>query len=178
MNLKGWLNSVAAVTALAVSATATAAEVPSSDAANSVVNYYYSDQSQPVLMDFKVCSELYEEGENKHNCKEEVPPEELTKGTQAKLWMKFLVPRAASPRVLMQINHKGITRDSMNRELDGAIRYRTWNTVDFSRTGDWDVQIFFENEDQEVTEVFSRTLEVKEASTEEQPPMDEDMSSN
>jgi hypothetical protein len=50
--------------------------------------------------------------------------------------------------------------------------------VDFSRTGDWDVQIFFENEDQEVTEVFSRTLEVKEASTEEQPPMDEDMSSN
>lgn len=138
-----------------------AASAPSGEAANTVVEYYYSDATRPVLMDFRICAAIHEEGDEKHNCKDEIQVSDLTEGSEAYLWMKFLVPQEAEPRILMQVSHKGITRDTFNSKISGAIRYRTWNKVVFSRGGDWTAQIFYEEGD-DVTELFSRTIKVAE----------------
>lgn len=177
MSFKERFQGLTAMATFAISVGAAAAQPPSGEAANSVVDYYYSDASQPVLMEFKVCKGVYEKGQNQHNCKEEIPEGKLREGMRAYLWMKFLVPRQASPRVLMQLNHKGITRDTMNRELDGAVRYRTWNVADFSRSGDWVAQVFHESED-DVTELFSRTLKVQPKEAEAQTEMNQDTTAN
>ena len=177
MSFKESLQGIAGVITVLVSAGAFAVEAPSPDTAASVVDYYYSDASQPVLIDFKLCQGVHEEGENKHNCKNEISEGELHEGMQAYLWMKFLVPREASPQILMQVSHKGVTRDTMKRQLDGAVRFRTWNVVELSRSGDWQAQVFHESGD-DVTEIFSRTLKVEPEQAEAESGMDEDMSGN
>lgn len=146
----------------AIAPVAVAAEVPSPNEANKVVEYYYSDAKEPVLMEFKICEAIHEDGDEKNNCKGELASGDIPEGTKAYLWMKFLVPGDAAPGILMQLNHKGITRDTYSRNLTGSVRYRTWHSVEFSKAGDWDIQIFYEGED-DVKELYSSTVKVTEA---------------
>ncbi len=145
-------------------APAAAAEPPASDAANRTIEYYYSDAQRPVLMAFRVCRDVHEEGDNRHDCTQAIDTATLTEGSEIVLWMKFLVPRDAAPKILMQVDQDGITRDTFERTLSGAIRYRTWNRVQLSRDGTWQVRVFRETED-EVHELHAATLEVAPATS-------------
>lgn len=137
-----------------------AAEVPEPARAASVVEYYYSDAGTPVLMEFKLCNGVHQDGPEKHECLEEIEPSAVESGTEVYLWMKFLVPREAEASILTQINNKGITRRTFNRDLGGAIRYRTWHRATFESTGTWEVAVLHEGAD-EVTKLHSVTLNVK-----------------
>ncbi|HKK06041.1 MAG TPA: hypothetical protein VKA50_09350 [Gammaproteobacteria bacterium] len=143
-----------------VLAPAAFAAPPSPADANRVVEYYYSDAGAPVLMNFKLCSGVYEEGPDKNNCLEELDPKSIEQGTDVYIWMKFLVPRDAKASILTQLNHKGITRKTFNRDLDGAIRYRTWHTTQFESPGQWEVAVFHEGVN-DVEKLQSITVNVK-----------------
>lgn len=163
----------ATLLAAALAPAAFAADPPTGAEANRTVAYYYSDAQQPVLMDFRVCSEVQEQGDGKHDCKSTVDKTALVEGEEVVLWMKFLVPREASPTILMQVDQDGITRDTFERTLGGAIRYRTWNRVQLSRDGTWKVRVFHETED-EVRELYSGSLEVAPATSEEDATGEDD----
>lgn len=150
--------------AILLCAPAFAQQAPTGAEADRTVSYYYSDATRPVLMDLRVCADVQDEGEARHECTRTIDPAALTEGQEVVLWMKFLVPREASPRILMQADHEGITRDTFERTLSGAIRYRTWNRVELSRDGTWQVRVFHETEDT-VRELYSDTLEVAPATS-------------
>lgn len=143
---------------------ASAVEAPTGAEADRTVEYYYSDAQDPVLMDFRVCTDVQDEGDGKHDCTSTVDTAALTEGEEVVLWMKFLVPREATPKILMQVDHKGVTRDTFERTLSGAIRYRTWNRVKLTRDGTWKVRVFHETED-DVRELYSGSLEVAPATS-------------
>ena len=138
----------------------TLAEPPEPDAADRVVEYYFSDAGAPVLMDFELCSGVYEEGPDKNDCLETLDPASIEAGTEVYLWMKFLVPRDATASILTQLNHKGVTRRTFNRDLEGAIRYRTWHVARFENTGTWEIAVFHEGPD-DVTKLRSVSINVK-----------------
>ncbi len=146
--------------ALAIAPMAHGAGKPSPDEASKVMDYYYSDASEPLLVDFKLCESVHQEGDEKHNCKNEIDRGQVEAGSEVYLWMKYLVPREASATVLTQLNHDGITRRTYRRELDGALRYRTWHTTQFKDTGKWEVSIFHEASDG-VRKLFSTVLKVQ-----------------
>lgn len=148
------------IPALVFASTLAAAEPPEPASANAVVEYYYSDAGRPVLMDFKLCNGVYEDGPDKHDCLEELDPAAIETGTEVYLWMKFLVPRDAEAGILTQLNHKGVTRRTFNRDLGGALRYRTWHKATFEQAGTWEVAVLYEGADG-VEKLHSATLNVK-----------------
>ncbi len=141
-------------------ASAHAADKPSPEAANRVVDYYYSDAQEPILMAFKLCEGVHEEGPQKHDCTEEVSPDAVAAGEPITLWMKYLVPRDASAQVLTQLDRDGITRQTYSRELEGALRYRTWHRTTLERTGEWTIDVFHEGKG-EVTRLHSSRIQVQ-----------------
>lgn len=154
------------VAALAVLLPGTAALAapppPDPEIANSIVEYYYSDASAPVLMELEVCAGVHEKGPEEHDCTETLDPKGIAAGTDVYLWMKFLVPRDATADVLTQLNRGGITRRTFHRELGGALRYRTWHKVSFDDTGDWEVVVLHEGDDG-VAKLRTVKLEVEAA---------------
>lgn len=148
------------IPALAFAPAAAAAEVPEPGQANSVVEYYYSDAGKPVLMEFKLCNGVHQQGPDQHECLEEIAPSAVEAGTEVFLWMKFLVPRDAEADILTQLNHQGVTRRTFTCELDGAVWFRTWHTATFESTGTWEVAILYETADG-VDRLHSATLNVK-----------------
>lgn len=138
----------------------TNAEAPPSSEADRVINYYYSNAAIPVLMEFKLCSGVHDEGPNQHNCMEELDANAIEAGSEVHIWMKFLVPRDATPSILTQLNHDGITRRTFNRDLSGAIRYRTWHTARFDNTGSWEIVVLNEGTD-EVVRLASESITVR-----------------
>lgn len=145
---------------LAIAPAARAVEAPDPETANSVVEYYYSDAGTPVLMEFKLCTGVYDEGPDEHECLEEVDPSAVESGSEVYLWMKFLVPQDTEATILTQLNHKGVTRRTFNRDLGGAVRYRTWHTTTFEKAGTWEVAVFHEGA-QDVEKLHSVTLNVQ-----------------
>lgn len=145
---------------LALLPTTVAAETPSASEARSVVNYYYSDATAPVLMDFKLCAGVHEEGPDQHNCTEELDADAIEADTDVHIWMNFMVPRDATASILTQLNHDGITRRTFTRDLNGAIRYRTWHTASFGSTGDWEITVLHEGDD-EVARLTSQSITVR-----------------
>ncbi len=137
-----------------------AADKPPAEAANRVVDYYYGDANEPLLLAFKLCKGVHEQGPQKHNCTEELDRESIDTGTTVYLWMKYLVPREANATVLTQLNHKGITRQTFNRDLDGALRYRTWHRATMDSAGQWEISVFHEQGDG-VTKLHSSVVEVE-----------------
>ena len=125
-----------------------------------VLDYYYNGIGQaPILTELKLCDGVIKEGENKNNCRNEISPSAVTLDTDVFIWMNFLVPKNTTANILLQLNHKGITRITRSTEMTNSIRYRTWSNVRFSRTGDWVLKVFYENGD-DVRELYAGTVTV------------------
>jgi len=148
--------------ALAVPVAAQGADKPGAETASRVVDYYYSDATDPILLSFQLCAGVHDEGPNENNCTETLDPQSIEPGEPVYLWMKFLVPRDASATVLTQLDHKGLTRQTFSRDLGGALRYRTWHRATIDRTGEWEIKVFHEGQD-EVTQLHSTVVEVGDA---------------
>ncbi|MEM7207296.1 MAG: hypothetical protein AAF434_05710 [Pseudomonadota bacterium] len=123
-----------------------AAQPPSADEVKRVSSYFYSDEAkQPVLADYKLCTGIEREGDLKNNCTSEVPTDRLEPGQSLYLWMNFLVPKGERGKVLVQLNHAGVTRDTRVMPIEGSMRYRTWRKIRLLRPGDWELPIYYEN---------------------------------
>ena len=48
-----------------------------------------------------------------------------------------LVPQDTTAAVLLQLSHKGITRDIRTSNIKTSIHYRTWHNVKCSKPGEW-----------------------------------------
>lgn len=134
--------------------------IPSQNSINDVVSYYYGVDSTPILAEYKLCSDIGTVGAERNECVGELQTDSLVKGQTVYLWMNYLVPKGTQAELLLHYNHNGITRDASNLKVSGAIRYRTWKKIKLSRSGDWELPIYFE-QGGEHTELDRITLNVK-----------------
>lgn len=116
---------------------------PSSEAAASVIDFYYNGQGQGVVLaKARICEEVPREGDQKFSCVGETDPGAVKAGTTYRLHMIYLVPRDESvDNILVQYNRGGITRDTDQVSVSGSIRYRTWEQFTFDTPGDWQIKI-------------------------------------
>lgn len=155
------ITSTALASAFALSCAA-AISAPSAEEVRNVLSYYYGgSESTPVLVEFKLCEEVHREGADKNNCKNEIDPHSLEVGESVYAWMNFIVPREERGEILMQFKHNGIIRGARKANVHGAIRYRTWRKVQFSRTGEWQIPILYDN-DSAVSQIGTITLTVND----------------
>jgi hypothetical protein len=113
-----------------------------------VTNYFYSQrESTPLLADYKLCMGIHREGSNKNNCADEIDASTLQPGQSLFLWMNFLVPKGERGKVLVQLNHDGITRGTREMSIRGSMRYRTWRKIRLQRAGEWELPVYYENSD-------------------------------
>jgi hypothetical protein len=134
-------------------------KAPSSRETRQVVEYYYSDAEQPVLMDFRLCRGIHDAGPDRYECREPLSESELTNGMRVYAWMKFLVPQDATPTIMLRVDHDARTRDTWSRRLEGAVRYRTWHAVNLDRPGRWRMEVYHANGDDPLR-LFSRTVRI------------------
>ncbi len=134
-------------------------KVPSSRDTRQVIEYYYSDARQPVLMDFRLCRGVHQNGADRYECREPLSESDLAPGMRVYAWMKFLVPQRATPRVMLRIDHDAQTRDTWTRQLEGAVRFRTWYPVQIDRAGRWRMEVYHATGDDRVR-LFSRTVRI------------------
>ena len=122
---------------------------PDGDEIKRVLEYYYGEASAaPVLVESKLCTEIATEGELKNECMHEIQASAIQPGTGAYLWMNFMVPQnAPEQKILIQFDHAGITRQTHEATLRGAIRYRTWRKFQLDRKGPWTIKILHDAED-------------------------------
>ena len=142
-----------------------ASEAPSADEVKRVTNYFYNQQAAgPVLADYKICTGIQREGVEKNNCTQEVDINALEPGRSFYLWMNFMVPKGEKGKVLVQLNHDGVTRDTRVMSIAGSMRYRTWRKVKLLRPGEWELPIYYESTTQgtghKIAEVDRITLNV------------------
>lgn len=136
-----------------------AAKSPSSHETRQVVEYYFSGAEQPVLMDFRLCRGIHDDGADRYECREPLSESDLAVGMRVYAWMKFLVPRGATPSVVLRIDNDAGTRDTWTRQLEGAIRFRTWRAVELDRAGRWRMEVYHATGEDPVR-LFSRTLRI------------------
>ena len=132
---------------MCVPALASANEAPDANKVRDVLNYYHSG-SAVTLVEYKLCSGIVKEGEDKNECAEVIEGTSLEKGSKVYLWMNFFVPgdNTEKTNVLVQYKYKGMTKDTSDLTMRQAIRYRTWRLLPTKKTGDWEVSIEQENE--------------------------------
>jgi len=139
----------------------TNAPTPSQSSINDVVSYYYGSEATPILAEYKLCTQIGSMGAERNQCIGEISTDSLVQGQAVYLWMNYLVPKGTQSELLLQYNHNGITRDASNLKVSGSLRFRTWKKIKLSRTGDWELPIYFEQSGQH-TELDRITLNVKE----------------
>jgi hypothetical protein len=61
----------------------------------------------------------------------------------------------------MQLKHNGVIRGARKANVQGAIRYRTWRKVQFSRAGEWEIPILYDNT-LDISEIDTVTLTVND----------------
>jgi hypothetical protein len=121
---------------------------PTAEEVRRVTNYFYNQRdSTPLLADYKLCAGIHREGSNKNNCAGEIEGGALEPGQSLFLWMNFLVPKGQRGKVLVQLNHDGITRGTREMSIRGSMRYRTWRKIRLQRTGEWELPVYYENSD-------------------------------
>lgn len=113
---------------------------------------YYHEGKDIVLVDYKFCTLINKEGENKNNCAEVVDGKTIVKGNKVYLWMNFFVPGDDTKKVktLVQFSRKGKVMVSKTLSVSQSIRYRTWRQMPTKTVGDWKIAI-----EQEGEEAFS-----------------------
>lgn len=122
---------------------------PNGDEIKKVVSYYYDHASTtPLLVETKLCAEIATEGELKNECLREIEASAIQPDTDAYLWLNFMVPQAApDQKILIQFDHAGITRQTRESTLQGAIRFRTWKKLRLDRGGKWTIKILHDAAD-------------------------------
>jgi hypothetical protein len=112
-----------------------------------VLNYYHSG-SNVILVDYKLCSNIAKEGENKNECAEVIEGNSIEKRSKVYLWMNFFVPgdQTEKANVLLQYKYKGKAMDGTELSMPQSVRYRTWRLLPTRKSGDWQVSIEQENE--------------------------------
>lgn len=138
-------------------------ESPSQNSINTVVSYYFGDDAAPILADYKLCSDVGSVGAERNQCLGELSADSLVRGQTVYLWMNYLVPKGTQTDLLLHYNHNGITRDASNLKVSGSIRFRTWKKIKLSRSGTWELPIYFEQAG-EYAEIDRINLEVKSQS--------------
>ena len=98
---------------------------------------------------------------DKNNCKNEIDQHSLEVGESVYAWMNFIVPREERGEILMQFKHNGVIRGARKANVHGAIRYRTWRKVQFSRAGEWEIPILYDNA-LDISEIGTVTLTVND----------------
>ncbi|MEM7292779.1 MAG: hypothetical protein AAF420_05190, partial [Pseudomonadota bacterium] len=78
---------------------------------------------------------VHREGSDKNNCTHEIASDALQPGQSLYLWMNFMVPRNQQGKVLVQLNHDGVTRDTRVMQIAGSMRSRTWRKIRLLRPG-------------------------------------------
>ena len=155
------ISSLAIASVFALSG-AQALSAPSADEVRNVLSYYYGgNESTPVLVEFKLCEDVHREGSDKHNCNNELDQSSLEVGESVYAWMNFIVPREERGEILMQFKHNGVIRGARKANVHGAIRYRTWRKVQFSRAGEWKIPILYDNT-LDINEIDTVTLTVND----------------
>lgn len=134
-------------------------KVPTSHETRQVIEYYYGDARQPVLMDFRLCRGIHDDGAERYECRGPLSESELAVGMRVYAWMKFLVPQRATPRVMLRVDHEASTRDTWTRQLEGAVRFRTWHPVQLDRPGRWRMEVYHATGDDPVR-LYSRTVRI------------------
>ncbi len=125
-----------------------AQDKPTPEEAKKVIDYYYRGKGKGVvLVDHKLCQEIYEEGVEKYECRREIAQTEIRKGQELYLWMRFLVPAGDKAEILLQFRRKDKVRKVLTLVLPGSLRYRTWKKIPTDKTGNWEVTFVQEMED-------------------------------
>ncbi|MBW2280195.1 MAG: hypothetical protein JRG82_05590 [Deltaproteobacteria bacterium] len=122
---------------------------PSGDEVRRVLGYYFAeDSSAPLLIETRLCSDIATEGESKNECTGELDPDTILADTDTYLWLNFLVPKQAKdPKVLIQFNHDGLTRQAREVSLSSGIRFRTWKRFKLDRPGRWTIDVLHDAAD-------------------------------
>jgi hypothetical protein len=122
---------------------AQAAEAPDKSEILRVLDYYdHGTASGAILVDSKLCQDVYREGPEKNNCSEVMADNTLVAGEPGYLWLQLLVPsETEADKVLLQFEHNGVTRKVKELTIRGAFRYRTWTKTSLDKPGPWKVHI-------------------------------------
>ena len=109
---------------------------------------YYQNGKLITLVDYKFCTEIEKEGDNRNECAEVVDGNQIEKGSKVYLWLNFFVPGDDTEKanVLLQFKHKGTALDSKEVSVSQAIRYRTWRTIPTGKSGGWTIPVKQEGE--------------------------------
>jgi hypothetical protein len=132
------------VCVLVFSATfAYAVDSPTTQEIQKVVNFYFNGQGGGVvLVEHKLCEGIHKEGDEKYNCKNEIPTGSIAKGEKGILWMNFFGPEGDKYDVLVQFSRGGLVRHTTPLKVAGAFRYRANASLLTKKPGNWTVKIF------------------------------------
>lgn len=119
---------------------------PTAESAKEVLEHYWSGNS-PLLIDYKICSEISKEGENKNDCVTEVDPTAIAKGDKVFLWMNFMVPQNTEQKISVLFTRKNRPEKTREIKITGSLRYRTWTTLPTDKDGVYTVQVDHEVDD-------------------------------
>ena len=112
---------------------------PDGAVAKEVLDYYLNG-SDVVLLEHKFCSSIKDT-----ECVGSVDPKTLAKGTEAFLWMNFMVPKPVKSTLFIQFQRKGRTMLTSEITMQDSIGYRTWIPLPTDKAGDWKVVVEEEN---------------------------------
>ncbi len=112
---------------------------PTSNAAKSVIDFYFNGQGRGVVLaDIQVCTDVID-----NQCVEPIDPLTLQTGMEYKIWLMFIVPQGESIETLsIQFFREGNMAYSRNLAVRGALRYRTWRAFKPDGPGRWEIRIF------------------------------------
>jgi hypothetical protein len=121
---------------------------PSSEAAASVIDFFYNGQGQGVVLArAELCGNIPTEGENKYECVDKVSPNALRSGTTYNLRMVYLVPEGDDiDDIQVEYVHGEETVKMDPVDVKGSLRYRTWTAFTPRETGKWTVRITHGND--------------------------------
>ena len=130
---------------------ALAADRPAPEQALNVVDYYFNGKGQgALLMDYRICSEVAPEGEDKNECRRSAEAAAIPQGEDVLLWMSFLVPADDQASILLSFSRNDRVRKTADVNLKGAIRFRTWKSIPTDKPGQWTVTIVQELVDRDM----------------------------
>jgi len=106
---------------------------PDGATAKSVLDYYLKG-SDVVLLEYNFCSSIKDT-----ECVKPLDPKTVANGTEAYLWMNFMVPKPVVSTLFIQFQHKGRTLLTSEVTMKDSIGYRTWIPLSTDKSGDWKI---------------------------------------
>jgi len=117
-----------------------AISAPSSQETKAVLDHYWSGDS-PVLVEYKICSEIIKEGDNKNDCAAEVNPQAIKAEDEVYLWMNYMVPKDTEHTMSVLFTRNGRPEKSKSLKISSSLRYRTWTQLPTDKGGTYMVQV-------------------------------------